>query len=677
MALDGVSKIEVLCHAVRRADVLAAVESSGNVQLKDISEVREEKETLFKPAQIETSELAEKIADLEKTISFLEGYITEKKKTNTPVMSEDELLDRAGDDELTAKAAEAWNVAVNTAKREGGRKELEQEKQFLLDWHNLSIPLEEFHRRGKVLLRAGVLERESIQAVHSIEAENELFHIEVIDSGKSSEQVVLAMHCSESEVILKKLSEYGFTGQDFGGRSGTVGELLKEVKEEIDHVQKKEASLKTEAETFAEMIPEFKILLDAAGLLLLRQEAAANSRASRSIFLLEAWIRDRDLDNLKANLESLGEVSVSKIEPEEGEIPPSPLTETPAMDPYALLTDMYGYPTRKELDPTALMAPFYAFFFGICIGDAGYGIALAILAALGSRMTKKKGKNPRLFNLLFQGGIASIIVGVFLGGWFGADYALLPYFLQAPANLLNNLVPGFVPGGGAGQRGFGVSEQFLYLTLAFGFFQLLAGIVINLVKRLKIGEGVIAIVDQTGWLLAMIGLFPWLFNNYLLEGKLYNANGPVGGILLMILGGGALLIFIMGGREAKGLGKLGLGAYAMYGIVNLLGDVLSYSRLFALALSSAIIARVINEIAGQLPAGIPVLGLILAIFLLAGGHLFNLAMACLSGFIHTARLQFVEFFGKFYDGTGKAFKPFRYESKYVQIDRKNSKTKTS
>ena len=184
------------------------------------------------------------------------------------------------------------------------------------------------------------------------------------------------------------------------------------------------------------------------------------------------------------------------------------------------------------------------------------------------------------------------------------------------------------------------------------------------------GEGFIAIVDQTGWLLAMIGLFPWLFNNYLIDGKLYNQSGPVESILLMILATGSLLIFIMGGREAKGLGKLGLGAYAMYGIVNLLGDVLSYSRLFALALSSAIIAQVINEIAGQLTAGIPIFGLIFAIVLLAGGHLFNLAMACLSGFIHTARLQFVEFFGKFYDGTGRAFKPFQYESKYVQIDRK-------
>ncbi len=120
-----------------------------------------------------------------------------------------------------------------------------------------------------------------------------------------------------------------------------------------------------------------------------------------------------------------------------------------------------------------------------------------------------------------------------------------------------------------------------------------------------------AIIDQTGWILALLGLFPWLFDHYLFN--IYSNEGIIDSVLMGMLGIGALLIFIMGGREAGGIGgKVGLGAYACYGIVNLLGDVLSYSRLFALALSSAIIASVINDIAGMLSASIPVLGFILA-----------------------------------------------------------------
>jgi V/A-type H+-transporting ATPase subunit I len=194
-------------------------------------------------------------------------------------------------------------------------------------------------------------------------------------------------------------------------------------------------------------------------------------------------------------------------------------------------------------------------------------------------------------------------------------------------------------------------------------------VVVNLTKRLRAGEGFPAVLDQTGWLLAIAGLFPWLFNHYLLGGSLYDIQGPADRVFLYMLLAGAVLIFFMGGREGKGFGKFGLGAYAAYGIVNLLGDVLSYSRLFALALSSAIIALVINQIAGMLMTelGIPVVGVVLAIAVLVGGHLFNLFMAALSGFIHTARLQFVEFFSKFYDGTGVPFEPLKYTPEYVKI----------
>ena len=209
------------------------------------------------------------------------------------------------------------------------------------------------------------------------------------------------------------------------------------------------------------------------------------------------------------------------------------------------------------------------------------------------------------------------------------------------------------------------------ITLGLGLVQLTVGIIVNLVKRWRAGEKFAAVVDQSGWLLATAGLFPWLFNHYLLNGTLYDASGPLDKIFVYMLAAGSLLIFIMGGRSAKGFGKIGLGAYALYGIVNLLGDVLSYSRLFALALSSAIIAQVINQIAGMLlhQLGIPILGIVLAIIVVVCGHAFNIAMAALSGFIHTARLQFVEFFGKFYDGTGVPFKPLRYEPRYVHIER--------
>jgi len=674
MSLDAVSKIEILCHSIKRESVLEAIESSGKAHLIDMSEVEDrEWEDFLKPGGLNTEELVDKISSLEKAILFLQeetaGEI-ESPSSSMASIGEKELILLLENKLLLENARRAWFVAVQKTKLEGALKELLQEEEFLLSWEKLPVPFEELRKKGRGRMTAGLLEKESIEKAHLLENDFPLFDLEIIQKDKGIEKVLAVTHESVTKEVMQALSETGFSQQDFGSRKGMVSEKIEEVKREIGIISKRMQALHDRAVKLAGYVDKFRALLDAAGLLLERIEATKSGLSSSHTYLFRAYIRTADLEKFSRNMSEIGEVIVEEIELDEGEIPPSPLTEKPASAPYTILTDMYGQPTRTDPDPTPLMAPFYALFFGICIGDAGYGIALALGSAAGWYIVNKRHGNPRLFQLLFQGGIASILIGIFLGGWFGIAFDSLPSFLQAPATLLNSLVPGYQHGQ-PGQEGFGVSKQFLYLTLALGLLQLTAGIVVNLVKRWKAGDKWAAIVDQSGWLLATAGLFPWLFNHYLLGGALYDLNGPLDSVFMYMLAAGALLIFVMGGREAKGFGKIGLGAYAMYGIVNLLGDVLSYSRLFALALSSAIIAQVINQMAGMLvnQLGIPVVGIILAAIVVIGGHAFNLGMAALSGFIHTARLQFVEFFGKFYDGTGVPFKPLRYEPKYVHIER--------
>ncbi len=673
MSLDAVSKIEILCHSFRKEMVLNTIEASGKIHLIDLSELDiSEEESFLKPASIYTEDMVEEISGLEKAILFLQEETRGEVSVPgpPPSLTEDELMLLLEDRRLLEDARRAWFVAVQKAKLEGALKELRQEEQFLQLWQDLPVPIEELRRKGDCRMIAGTLEKEAIAKAHLMEEDIPLFHLEVVLKQKKLEKVVVVTHESVARDVTKDLSELGFAQQDFGTRTGMVPDLLEAAQRKIELIRKRMSALHDRAVNLALELGRFRTLLDAAGLLLKRVVATRSACSSSHIYLFKAWIRTSDLKDFTENVERLGEVAVEEIKPDCGEILPSPLTEKTATAPYGILTDMYGQPTRNDPDPTPLMAPFYAFFFGICIGDAGYGIALALGCAAGWYIVRRRHGNPRLFQLLFQGGLASIFVGIFLGGWFGMPFDSLPGFLQAPANLLNGILPGYQPGQ-PGQEGFGVSKHFLYLTLGLGLVQLTAGIVVNLVKRWKAGEKFAAVVDQSGWLLATAGLFPWLFNHYLLNGALYDMNGPLDKVFVYMLAAGSLLIFIMGGRSAKGFGKIGLGAYALYGIVNLLGDVLSYSRLFALALSSAIIAQVINQIAGMLlhQMGIPVLGLVLAVIVVIAGHTFNIAMAALSGFIHTARLQFVEFFGKFYDGTGVPFKPLRYEPRYVHIER--------
>lgn len=679
MSLDPVSKIEVICHSARRENLVAALEAFGRVHLLDLSEGQgfsdgqgSDLSEYLKPSRLSTESLAEDIASLDRAVKFLleEASGEMDIPAEPPAVTEAELMELVADRELIENARRAWIVAVQKAKLEGAENELLQEEQFLREWGNIPVPLQELRREGTFTISAGTIPSESLERIGTLLEEHPLVHVEVIDRDRKTARVIAVLHRDADDELLQSLAEAGYTVQDFGSRTGTVADCIGEVRSELGMIRSRMRALHARALKYAGMLESFRKLLDAASMVLQRIKATNSSVSTPSIHIFRAWIRTGDLDVLRERLEGIGEVHIETIEPEEGEVPPSPLTEKPVTEPYRMLTDMYGQPTRRDPDPTPLMAPFYALFFGICIGDAGYGAALAAGAAAGWYIVNRRHGNPRLFKLLFQGGLASILVGIFLGGWFGIPLENLPGFLRAPADMLNSLVPGYSRGQ-SGQGGFAVSKQFLYVTLALGLLQLTAGIVVNLVKRLRAGEGLSAVIDQSGWLLATAGLFPWLFNRYLLGGALYDAEGTLDSVFILMLALGAVLIFVMGGREARGFGKVGLGAYATYGIVNLLGDVLSYSRLFALALSSAIIAQVINQMAGMLmnQLGVPVVGLLLATVVVVAGHAFNLAMAALSGFIHTARLQFVEFFGKFYDGTGVPFRPLRYEPRYVHIER--------
>lgn len=662
MAKDAVLKAEVLCHFTRKKEVLSVLEETGKVHLIDMSTIDEA--PLFRIDDQEKTSLHSLSVSLEKIIPLLQDRSQNKKKLPTQVVTVSELSSFLGSDsELAESSHKVVSLFDKLATLKANSEDIQRRIEFVKLWDDLPFRFDQVGSSDTLCIKAGLVSvREGFSAIEEFSRQNELMDVIELSGGK----VVIVWHLSVENEVLEGLTEAGFVASDFSGFSATPGEELQKLHERSNQIKNQIETFSKDIDGFVKKLPEFKALFDAVSIQMLRDETVFSGRTSSSALLLHLWIRGKDLPGLEKHLDELGEVDVAVIEPDENEDIPVYLSESASADPYLMLTDMYGRPEGADPDPTPLMAPFYVIFFGICIGDAGYGLALAIGSAIGWYLTNKRQGNTRLFRLMFQGGLASIFWGFLLGGWFGMSFSSLPGILQDAAMPLNKLVPNYTRGV---TDGFALSQQFLYLTLGFGLVQLGWGIIVSLKKRLADGEGLSAIIDQTGWMLALLGLFPWLFNHYLLDGALYPIGSVWDSVFLAMLAVGALLIFIMGGKEAEGIGgKAGLGAYACYGIVNLLGDVLSYSRLFALALSSAIIASVINQIAGMLTT-VPVIGIVLTVIVLVAGHLFNLAMAALSGFIHTARLQFVEFFGKFYDGTGVPFKALRYEPKFVRIKR--------
>lgn len=655
MARETVVKVEILCHHAHRSDVLAILERSGMVHLAGADSNAIPGFDRFIPESVE--ELRELRLKLDRAIQFLSDYAQGRNPAELSVTRA--ALERVlGDDSLRAATEEASSLSAGITETGQAIRDLEAGRRFLEQWSFLPCRFDQVGRQGLFTVFAGTLP--DAQAV------TDALSREFEDAGvfPQGDKLVCVVHADHAAVFGDRLASLGFIPGEFAGFSSEPAEEILKLEQTLNEGRIRLTRLENASRSLSGRLSELRMLYDAVGLAATRHEMASGGFSSISVLVMRAWMRKGDVQRLRGELESLAAAGIEEVQPEPGETPPVSLSESATVDPYLLLTDMFGRPAGADPDPTPLFAPFYALFFGICIGDAGYGAALLLGSAFGIWLTKRRGGNSRLFRLIFQGGIASIVAGVLLGGWFGIEFNSLPGFLQSPAMLLNGLVPGYTPG----KPGFSVSNQFLYLTLALGLVQLAWGVLVNLPKRLRQGEGFAAVLEQGGWMLAIVGLFPWLFNRYLLNGVLYDISGPADKVFLVLLAAGAVLIFIMGGRSAASIGgKVGLGAYATYGIVNLLGDVLSYSRLFALALSSAIIAQVINEIAGMLAGSIAGLGIVLAILVLVAGHVFNLAMAVLSGFIHTARLQFVEFFGKFYDGTGVPFAPLRYQPRFVRI----------
>jgi V/A-type H+-transporting ATPase subunit I len=310
-----------------------------------------------------------------------------------------------------------------------------------------------------------------------------------------------------------------------------------------------------------------------------------------------------------------------------------------------MVTRLYGIPNYREIDPTPLIAPFFAFFFGICITDAGYGFLVALIAYFGARKLSGGGKN--LFRLLIFAGIATIIVGSLTGGWFGIKPDRLPGFLKN----LQVLDPQ-----GQGQM------TFMGAIIAIGFIQVWFGYFVRMYIDLRERDWAGAFLDQLPWLIAMI-LIPVTALLYVV------VDVPVYLTLIAVATAGlcCLVIVAFSGRESGNIvARLGTGGFELYTkLTGSFGDILSYLRLFALGLATGIIAGVVNTMAGMMWGSL--IGKVAAIGILVGGHIFNLVINALGGFIHTARLQFVEFFTKFYEGGGEEFRPFKKEHTYVTV----------
>lgn len=392
-------------------------------------------------------------------------------------------------------------------------------------------------------------------------------------------------------------------------------------------------------------------------------ECEGLTASTQTSFLLEGWIPAEKSEQLDKVLND-SPLSLAYIirDPNEGEAVPTYCENNGVVNAYESVTNMFSAPKYKEIDPNPFVAFFFFLFFGMMLSDAGYGLVLALGAGAILAITKPKKGQSSLIKIVFMGGISTILWGIVFGSYFGisatdvkiADDSFFKFLSIVDAEKGRHLWCWFNP----------VEKplNMLYLSVGVGIFQMLFGTGIKSVAEFK-SKNILGGIAALCWFFLVLGVAGFA------GGKLLGLPqwlGTVGIVLLVI---GLFLLMLGGSLGKKGFGKVTGALGALYDIINFFSDLMSYTRIFGLGLATAVIGMVFNNIGlviYDMAGG--VIGVLALVIIAVIGHVFSMAINALGSYVHDSRLQFVEFFGKFYEGGGELFRPLGSEMKYYYIN---------
>ena len=413
--------------------------------------------------------------------------------------------------------------------------------------------------------------------------------------------------------------------------------------------------------TFVEYIPKFKIAADYFRTRSEKYRVLGTIPQSDNVFFIQGWVEKKQAEGIAKTLEEKFD-AVVEIE-QDDENAPIKLKNNHFSESSEGVLESYGLPTHGRVDPTFVMSLFYVFFFGMMLSDAGYGIIMAIGCAVVllkfPRMAIGTNKMLRLF---FWCGISTAFWGFMFGGFFGDAIDVVAHtFFGVPETTAVLKPLWFAP--------LDNPMRLLIWCMLFGIIHLYAGLGMKGYEYLKNKDIVGCISDVIAWYLFLTGLIFMLLPTQIFASiaqMTFNFPGWFNTLAKVMTIVGMVTIILMSGRANKNWGlRIALGAYDIYGVTSWLSDVLSYSRLLALGLATGVIASVINSMATM--QGNTPLGVVIFILVFVLGHTLNIAINLLGAYVHTNRLQYVEFFGKFYDAGGEPFRPFKTNNKYIEI----------
>ncbi len=422
----------------------------------------------------------------------------------------------------------------------------------------------------------------------------------------------------------------------------TPAEHITNLRREIETLKEDKHKVKSQIKEYDSELGNLEAVYEYLRNKKLRIEMYEKLGKTENTFVINGWIPSEKKEEFEKSIKEItGDNCYMTFEEANIDDPEVPikLKNGSISSTFENLTGMYAYPKYNEIDPTPFITPFYILFFGIMGADVGYGAVMLLGTLLVLKFFNLNKKTKSLVKFFFYLSFSVIFWGFLYGSYFGME------------------IPGM-------WRLVNPSEEYTTLligSIVFGIVHIFLGLGIKAYLLLKAKKPLDALYDVVFWYMALTGGILYLASD------MVNLNPTIKSVSAIVAVIGMIGIVLTGGREAKNIGaKLGGGLYSLYGISSYVGDFVSYSRLMALGLSGGFIAGAINMIINMI--GFKGLGILACPLIFLFGHGFNIFLSMLGAYVHTSRLMYVEFFGKFYEGGGKPFKDFRTESKYIDIE---------
>jgi len=653
MAISKMTKVLIISHRSEANDLLEAIQHAGICEIFSAEQAIVSKDSPdLCCAGLSPRDVEDKVESLGNVIDFLSSFskspkgitaalapraVIEQSQYNSAIVN-GKLAEIASDAEQVKHRIDALQTQIET---------YDFTLKHLKPWESLDIAVEQLGQLENANCLAGII---AAAKLDQIKPELNALDAIVEPVSKSNNKIACVIIClkENSAELHKLLRSIEFESANFESMAGTIADILEKTRAELLTAEKAIIEEKTKASEFAGNLLELQILFDHNNNLLSREQTQAMAPATDHTVIFEGWTKKTDYAKLEKIVSQFNASSLNKIEPVEDEDVPVEIENSRAIKPFEVVTRLYGMPQHIEIDPTILLAPFFAIFFALCLTDAGYGIIIILFSAY---LIKKMQADKKLLWLLVTCSVVTIGAGALTGGWLGDT---IQQFIPGLSNLRKSMM-WFDP--------LEKPMTFFALSCGLGYFHIMFGICTAFVHNLMKKDYAAAVFDCLTWLVMLNSLV--LFGTSKMAPNLIRPEvGSFFGIVAMVP---AALIFLFSQREGSWGARLGMGAYNLFSTIFYLGDVLSYLRLMALGMVTGGLAMAINVIAkivSEIPYGI---GIALAIVVFIGGHLFNVAISGLSAFVHTIRLQFVEFFPKFLVGGGREFKPLGKKYQHIYL----------